>query len=61
MLALPHTRRISAAVRWVVGALEDEMKDALARGDRLEVHWLGEERKRLTKPPFAGRATCAVH
>lgn len=40
VLALPNTRRISAAVRWVVGALEAEMKDAVARGDWAEAQWI---------------------
>ncbi|WP_020656664.1 LysR family transcriptional regulator [Massilia niastensis] len=43
VLALPGSRRISAAVRWVVGALEHEMKDAVARGDWREAQWIPEQ------------------
>jgi LysR family nitrogen assimilation transcriptional regulator len=40
VLALPKTRRITAAVRCVVAALEMEMKGAVRRGDWLEAQWL---------------------
>jgi LysR family nitrogen assimilation transcriptional regulator len=40
VLALPKTRRITSAVRCVVTALENEMKDAVSRGDWLEAKWL---------------------
>jgi LysR family nitrogen assimilation transcriptional regulator len=40
VLALPKTRRITAAVRCVVAALEMEMKGAVSRGDWLEAQWL---------------------
>lgn len=42
VLALPKTRRITSAVRCVVTALENEMKDAVSRGDWLEAQWLTE-------------------
>jgi LysR family nitrogen assimilation transcriptional regulator len=42
VLALPKTRRITSAVRCVVTALENEMKDAVSRGDWLEAQWLAQ-------------------
>ena len=42
VLALPNTRRITAAVRCVVTALEDEMRDAVRRGDWLAARWLAD-------------------
>lgn len=42
VLALPASRRVTTAARYVATALENEMKAAVSRGDWVEAQWLTE-------------------